>query len=140
MCVQVEGPDILPDDVVRVIDDMAEVHRLQKDGRGWHDDMALSLGQLGRVERFLNDGTAVVVVNGKRWAFNPLCVTSAPGEQPEDEETEVEPEVGIEMLMVSVLKEPSQDLLFKLVAVGNSQVLEDVLKKSPDRVKHAVLH
>ena len=41
MCVQVEGPDILPDDVVRVIDDMAEVHRLQKDGRGWHDDMAL---------------------------------------------------------------------------------------------------
>ena len=41
MCVQVEGPDILPDDVVRVIDDMAEVHRLQKDGRGWHDDMVL---------------------------------------------------------------------------------------------------
>ena len=38
---QVEGPDILPDDVVRVIDDMAEVHRLQKDGRGWEDDMAL---------------------------------------------------------------------------------------------------
>ena len=38
---QVEGPDILPDDVVRVIDDMAEVHRLQKEGRGWHDDMAL---------------------------------------------------------------------------------------------------
>ncbi|CAI8020766.1 E3 ubiquitin-protein ligase MIB2, partial [Geodia barretti] len=131
---RVEGPDILPDDVVRVIDDMAEVHRLQKDGRGWHDDMVLSLGQLGRVERFLNDGTAVVVVNGKRWAFNPLCVTSAPGEQPEDEGTEVEPEVGIEMLMVSVLKEPTQDLLFKLVAVGNSQVLDDVLKKSPDKV------
>ena len=36
-----EGPDILPDDVVRVIDDMAEVHRLQKDGRGWVDDMTL---------------------------------------------------------------------------------------------------
>ena len=36
-----EGPDVLPDDVVRVIDDIAEVHRLQKDGRGWEDDMAL---------------------------------------------------------------------------------------------------
>ena len=36
-----EGPDILPDDVVRVIDDMAEVHRLQKDGHGWHDDTPL---------------------------------------------------------------------------------------------------
>ena len=29
------------DDVVRVIDDMAEVHRLQKDASGWDDDMAL---------------------------------------------------------------------------------------------------
>ena len=36
-----DGPDILPDDVVRVIDDMAEVHRLQKAGLGWEDDMAL---------------------------------------------------------------------------------------------------
>ena len=36
-----DGPDILPDDVVRVIDDMAEVHRLQQAGRGWEDDMAL---------------------------------------------------------------------------------------------------
>ena len=29
------------DDVVRVTDDMAEVHRLQKETLGWHDDMAL---------------------------------------------------------------------------------------------------
>ena len=27
--------------MVRVIDDMAEVHRLQKAGTGWEDDMAL---------------------------------------------------------------------------------------------------
>ena len=38
---QVEGPELVPDDVVRVIDDMAEVHRLQKAGRGWDDDMVL---------------------------------------------------------------------------------------------------
>ena len=36
-----EAPDLLPGDVVRVIDDMAEVHRLQKAGHGWDDDMAL---------------------------------------------------------------------------------------------------
>jgi hypothetical protein len=36
---RVEGPDVFPDDVVRVIDDMAEVHRLV--GRAWCDDMAL---------------------------------------------------------------------------------------------------
>ena len=38
---QVEGPHVLSDDVVRVIEDMAEVHRMQKEGRGWDDDMAL---------------------------------------------------------------------------------------------------
>ena len=36
-----DGPHILSDDVIRVIDDMAEVHRIQKEGRGWDDDMAL---------------------------------------------------------------------------------------------------
>ena len=135
--------------MVRVIDDMAEVHRLQKDGHGWHDDMALvsmgianccaacviveiaekerglaqldldirfhmqlwkqsleenndvmaccyyyiallhtglqSLGQLGRVKRVTADGAALVYVNGRRWLYHPLCLTSAPGEQPEDE-------------------------------------------------------
>ena len=44
MHMQADGPDILQDDVVRVIDDIAEVHRLQKDGRGWEDDMALVSG------------------------------------------------------------------------------------------------
>ena len=41
MGLQVEGPGILPDDVVWVIDDMAEVHRLQKAAQRWEDDMAL---------------------------------------------------------------------------------------------------
>ena len=36
-----EGPDIAPGDVIRVIDDMAEVHRLQKDSHSWADDMVL---------------------------------------------------------------------------------------------------
>ena len=118
---QVEGPDILPDDVVRVIDDMAEVHRLQKAADfGWNDDMALvgwcihhitqfsisvstthcvlyipwcmipqSLGQLGRVERLLKDGSVALVVNGKRWGMDARCLVPAPGEQAiEDEECE----------------------------------------------------
>ena len=38
---QVECLELVHDDVVRVIDDMAEVHRLQQAGRGWEDDMAL---------------------------------------------------------------------------------------------------
>ena len=39
LVIQVEGQDVFPDDVVRVIDDMEVVHRLA--GRGWSDDMAL---------------------------------------------------------------------------------------------------
>ncbi|CAI7989113.1 E3 ubiquitin-protein ligase MIB2 [Geodia barretti] len=129
---RVEGPDVFPDDVVRVIDDMAEVHRLV--GRAWCDDMALCLGQLGRVERFLNDGSTVVKVNGRRWALDPQCLIPTPGEQPEDEEAEVEPEVGVEMLMVRVLKEASDDLVFKVAAYGNSKLLGDILKKFPEKV------
>ena len=38
---QVEGPVHNHDDVVRVLDDIAEVHRLQQDHCGWEDDMVL---------------------------------------------------------------------------------------------------
>ena len=38
---QLDSPAILPGDVIRVIDDIAEVHRLQMASRGWEDDMAL---------------------------------------------------------------------------------------------------
>ena len=40
MC-QLDEPSFLPDDVVRVIDDIAEVHRLQILTCSWDDDMTL---------------------------------------------------------------------------------------------------
>ena len=47
-----------------------------------------SLGQLGRVVRFLPDSHGIVVkVNGRRWTFHPLCLTPAPGQQIQDEES-----------------------------------------------------
>ena len=45
-----------------------------------------SLGQLGRMERLLDSGSAVVKVNGRRFRMDPLCLTPAPGEQLHDEE------------------------------------------------------
>lgn len=48
---------------------------------------------------------------------------------------EVEPVVvRVELLMLSVLKDPSQDLLFKAITFGNSKTLRDVLYRFPDRV------
>ena len=45
-----------------------------------------SLGQLGRIEKLVDNGSAVVKVNGRRWRLDPLCLTPAPGEQLQDEE------------------------------------------------------
>jgi ankyrin repeat protein len=131
---KVDGPDILPDDVVRVIDDMAEVHRLQQARRGWEDDMALALGQLGYVGLTVEDGGAVLRVNGRRWVLDPSCVVPAPGEQPEDEMTEAEPSPGLEMLWMSFLQTPNSDMLEKIAMNGSTTVLAEILKKSPELV------
>ena len=48
------------------------------------------LGQLGRIVKFMFDSPGVVVkVNGRRWHLDPLCLTPAPGEQLQDEESKV---------------------------------------------------
>ena len=46
-----------------------------------------SLGQLGRFSLLMDEGSAVVRVNGRRWIMDPLCLLSAPEEQPEDEQS-----------------------------------------------------
>ena len=51
---------------------------------------------------------------------------------------EVEPEVGVEMFMVTVLKEASDDLVFKVAAYGNSKLLGDILKKFPEKVNTCI--
>ena len=47
---------------------------------------------------------------------------------------EVVPEASVELLMLSMLKEISQDLMLKIVAYGNAKVLSNILTKSPERV------
>ena len=48
-----------------------------------------SLGQLGRLTIILEDGSVVMMVNGRRWILDPLCLIPARGEQPEDEDSEI---------------------------------------------------
>ena len=48
-----------------------------------------SLGQLGRLTIILEDGSVVVMVNGRRWILDPLCLIPARGERPEDEDSEI---------------------------------------------------
>ncbi|CAI8051487.1 E3 ubiquitin-protein ligase MIB2 [Geodia barretti] len=131
---KVEGPGILPDDVVWVIDDMAEVHRLQKAAQRWEDDMALSVGQLGRVHLISQSGSLVLRVNGRQWLMDSSCVVPAPGEHPEDELTEVEPSPSVDRLWITMLEEPIPEAFENVVVKGHATMLADMLQKWPNQV------
>ena len=42
------------------------------------------MGQLGLVEGVNNAGNAIVIVKGRHWIFNPLCLSAAPDEKAPD--------------------------------------------------------
>jgi hypothetical protein len=73
-----------PGDVVRVIDDLALVFRLQQGHGGWCENIALALGQLGRVMLFTGNDRVMVKVSGDLWYLNPKLLIPAPGETPPD--------------------------------------------------------
>lgn len=45
-----------------------------------------TVGQLGRVEGVNTAGNAIVIVKGRHWIFNPLCLSAAPDEKAPDVE------------------------------------------------------
>jgi hypothetical protein len=71
-------------DIVRVIDDLALAHQLQEGHGEWNDDIALALGQLGRVLTVYDSGDCRIRVNGYDWTLNPQSLVPAPGETPPD--------------------------------------------------------
>ncbi|XP_078609958.1 uncharacterized protein LOC144881098 isoform X2 [Branchiostoma floridae x Branchiostoma japonicum] len=68
-------------DWVRVSDDHGRVQRQQAGHGGWNNDMAASLGKVGRVVHVFPDRDVKVDVGGRVWCFNPASLTkvSAPG-------------------------------------------------------------
>ncbi|XP_062959850.1 E3 ubiquitin-protein ligase MIB2 isoform X3 [Cynocephalus volans] len=63
-------------DVVRVIDDLDTVKRLQAGHGEWTDDMAPALGRIGKVVKVFGDGNLRVAVGGQRWTFSPSCLVA----------------------------------------------------------------
>ena len=51
---------------------------------------------------------------------------------------EVIGEEGLDLLMASLMKEVGSNLLLNIVARGNAKVLEDILKKSPEKVSSSL--
>lgn len=44
-----------------------------------------SLGQVGRVVRVHPDNDVRVIVNGRKWTFNPKCLVPAPNQVPQED-------------------------------------------------------
>ncbi|KAB1268415.1 E3 ubiquitin-protein ligase MIB2 [Camelus dromedarius] len=63
-------------DVVRVIDDLDTVKRLQAGHGEWTDDMAPALGRIGKVVKVFGDGNLRVAVSGQLWTFSPCCLVA----------------------------------------------------------------
>lgn len=67
-------------DLVKVIDDLEQVKKLQRYHGEYVPDMRNLLGVTGRVMKVYFDGDLRVNFDGKTWTLNPLCVTNLSGE------------------------------------------------------------
>ncbi|XP_075406092.1 E3 ubiquitin-protein ligase MIB2 isoform X3 [Tenrec ecaudatus] len=63
-------------DMVRVIDGLDAVKRLQAGHGEWTDDMAPALGRVGKVVKVFGNGNLRVAVGGQLWTFSPSCLVA----------------------------------------------------------------
>ncbi|CAI8023106.1 E3 ubiquitin-protein ligase mib1 [Geodia barretti] len=123
-------------DVVRVVEDMTVVHEQQKDGPGWVDDLALTLGQVGVVTKLTVLGHLQVRVNGRRWVYDRRClirVTTDLLPQNYDEE-DVNLTARSQLLVGMILP----DVLVPAAAAGDTNTVRMCLQHHPDQVNRLV--
>ncbi|MBN3326190.1 MIB2 ligase, partial [Atractosteus spatula] len=128
-------------DLVRVLDDMDSVKRLQAGHGEWTDSMAPALGQMGKVLKVYADGDLRVAFGGQTWTFNPACLTSQPVEVDANLMTTENPnESGSTVISVleKLLSQSTElDHPGRLVieaAHGSASKVRDLVQKYPDKV------
>uniref|UniRef100_A0A8C3WQH3 RING-type E3 ubiquitin transferase n=1 Tax=Catagonus wagneri TaxID=51154 RepID=A0A8C3WQH3_9CETA len=128
-------------DVVRVIDDLDVVKRLQAGHGEWTDDMAPALGRVGEVVKVFGDGNLRVAVSGQLWTFSPSCLVAYRPE--EDANLDVAERARENKSSLSIvldkLRAQKSDLehpgrLVVEVALGNVARALDVLQRHPEQV------
>ncbi|XP_007448991.1 PREDICTED: E3 ubiquitin-protein ligase MIB2 isoform X3 [Lipotes vexillifer] len=128
-------------ELVRVIDDLDMVRRLQAGHGEWTDDMAPALGHIGRVLKVFGDGNLGVLVSGKLWTFSPSCLVAYRPE--EDANLDVAERARENKSSLSVvldkLRAQKSDLehpgrLVVEVALGNVARALDLLRRHPEQV------
>lgn len=128
-------------ELVKVLDDIDSVKRLQVGHGEWTDSMAPALGQVGKVLKVYADGDLRVAFGGQTWTFNPACLSAQPGEVDANLMTaESSSESGstvISVLEKLLSQSTEQDHPGRLVieaAHGNAVKVRELLQKHPDKV------
>ncbi|KAJ7306427.1 hypothetical protein JRQ81_009777 [Phrynocephalus forsythii] len=129
------------DDVVRVIDDLEAVKQLQAGHGEWTDEMAPTLGHIGKVIKVFGDGDLRVSFAGQSWTFNPACLTAYQREEDANFMT-TEDAKESKSTLLSVLgrllsQKMESDNPGRLVieaAHGNASKVRDLVLKYPDKV------
>uniref|UniRef100_A0A2K5EKS2 E3 ubiquitin-protein ligase MIB2 n=1 Tax=Aotus nancymaae TaxID=37293 RepID=A0A2K5EKS2_AOTNA len=128
-------------DVVRVIDDLDTVKRLQAGHGEWTDDMAPALGRVGKVVKVFGDGNLRVAVGGQRWTFSPSCLVAY---RPEEDanldvaerarENKSSLSVALDKLRAQKSDPEHPGRLVVEVALGNAARALDLLRRRPEQV------
>ncbi|XP_078186108.1 E3 ubiquitin-protein ligase MIB2 isoform X5 [Callithrix jacchus] len=128
-------------DVVRVIDDLDTVKRLQAGHGEWTDDMAPALGRVGKVVKVFGDGNLRVAVGGQRWTFSPSCLVAY---RPEEDtnldvaerarENKSSLSVALDKLRAQKSDPEHPGRLVVEVALGNAARALDLVRRRPEQV------
>ncbi|KAM3618642.1 uncharacterized protein V6R79_023017 [Siganus canaliculatus] len=128
-------------ELVRVLEDMESVKRLQAGHGEWTDSMAPVLGQVGKVLKVYADGDLRVAFGGQTWTFNPACLSAQPVEVDANLMTAENPnESGstvISVLEKLLSQSTEQDNPSRLVieaAHGSASKVRELVQKYPDKV------
>uniref|UniRef100_A0A096MEH6 E3 ubiquitin-protein ligase MIB2 n=1 Tax=Poecilia formosa TaxID=48698 RepID=A0A096MEH6_POEFO len=128
-------------ELVKVLDELENVKRLQAGHGEWTDSMTPVLGQVGKVLKVYADGDLRVAFGGQTWTFNPACLTAQPAEVDANLMTAENPnESGstvISVLEKLLSQSTEQDNPGRLVieaAHGSANKVRELVQKYPDKV------
>ncbi|KAF3860112.1 hypothetical protein F7725_000367 [Dissostichus mawsoni] len=128
-------------ELVKVLEDIDSVKRLQAGHGEWTDSMAPVLGQAGKVLKVYADGDLRVAFGGQTWTFNPACLTGQTLEVDANLMTAENPnESGstvISVLEKLLSQSTEQDNPSRLVieaAHGSANKVRELVQKYPDKV------
>ncbi|XP_029291808.1 E3 ubiquitin-protein ligase MIB2 [Cottoperca gobio] len=127
-------------ELVKVLEDIESVKRLQAGHGEWTDSMAPVLGQAGKVLKVYADGDLRVAFGGQTWTFNPACLSAQTMEVDANLMTAENPnESGstvISVLEKLLSQSTEQDNPSRLVieaAHGSTNKVRELVQKYPDK-------